>query len=113
PSRSLTQMPVLPPPGASCSSWLRSASCPSCLKVVADPDGEARLAELVGAADALPGRRRRRAGEHNIFPVLVEERPPRPVEVQREPEQERLEADAVRRAAVLQAEPGDLLVRVI
>src|SRR5438045_316304 len=64
-------------------------------EVVADPDREARLAELVAAAG---GR------EQEILPVAAEQRPPRPVEVNREAEREGFEAEAVRGAAVDEAE---------
>src|SRR5581483_5407166 len=75
----------------------------SALEVVADPDIEARLPEVGAAA-------RRGAhvpGEHVVLPRLVEEGAPRPVEVDREPEEERLEAEPVRGAAVFEAEAVD------
>src|ERR1700731_4455457 len=53
-------------------------------EVVADPDRELRLAERRAAT---LGR------EHHVFPCLVEQRAPRPVEVDREPEGECLEPD--------------------
>src|SRR5687768_17958461 len=43
-----------------------------------------------------------------VFPAAVEQRPPRPVEVHREAERERLEAEAVRGVGVDQAEAGDV-----
>src|SRR5262245_59002504 len=55
------------------------------LKIVPDPDGEVRLTERVTAA---------LRGEDDVLPVLVEERSPSPVEVDREPERERLEPDS-------------------
>ena len=73
------------------------------LEVVADPQRELDLAQPVAAAaERRPSRGR--IGEHQIFPVAVEQRPPRPVEMDREAERERLEADAVGRAAVDQPE---------
>src|SRR4051812_26136226 len=71
------------------------------LEVVADPDGEAWLAEFRAAAGC---------SELQIFPLLVEQRAPRPVEVNRGSEREGLEAEAVGGAAVLQAEPADGLL---
>src|SRR5579862_381453 len=53
------------------------------------------------------------AGEHDVLPGAVEERPPGPVEVDREAERERLEAEAVRRAAVLQPESADVARRAV
>ena len=67
------------------------------LEVVADPHLELRRAERAAAA---------LRGEERVFPILVEQRAPREVEVDREPEQEALEPEAIRRAAVAQAEAG-------
>src|SRR5688572_22820444 len=49
------------------------------LKVVADPHREARFAEFAAAAVG---------GEQHVFPLPVEQRAPRPVEVDREAEGE-------------------------
>src|SRR5512134_899045 len=70
------------------------------LEVVTDPDRETRLAEPGAAA---------LVGEDDVLPFAVEERAPRPVEMDREAERERLEAEAVRGAAVDQLEPLDVL----
>jgi len=56
------------------------------LPVVADPHRELRLAEFLAAA---------RQVVFDVFPVPVQESAPRPVEVEREPERHRREADAV------------------
>src|SRR3954468_16158674 len=72
--------------------------CAASLEVVPDPEVELALPELVAAA---AGR------EDQVFPVLVERRLPHVVDVQREAEQEALDADAVRGPAVLQAPAGD------
>src|SRR3954462_15891075 len=75
---------------------VRSTAAPgSASEVVADPTGEARLAELGGAADAPERAVRRDAGaaDHDFFPALVHQRPPRPVEVDGEAERERFEAE--------------------
>src|SRR6476660_5530092 len=73
-------------------------------EIVPDPDAELRLAQPLAASrplgDAL-------VGEHVVLPVLVEERPPGPVEVDRESEREGFEAKAIRRAAVHEPEPVD------
>src|SRR5207237_579991 len=71
-------------------------------EVVSNPNSEARLAEVGAAA-----LRR----EQHVFPVLVEQRAPRPVEVDGEAERERLEADAVRGTPVLQTEAADVARR--
>src|SRR5688500_10058550 len=68
------------------------------LEVVPDPEVELALAELLAAAG---GR------EDQVFPLLVERRAPDVVDVQGEPEQEALQADAVGGAAVLAPEAGD------
>src|SRR5581483_5853686 len=73
------------------------------LEIVTDPDVELRLAEPAAAAVV---------GEHGVLPLLVEQRPPREVEVDRESEDEALEADAIRRASVSQAEAADVHVFV-
>src|SRR5262245_45329668 len=67
-------------------------------EVVAHPDREARFPELRAAAGG---------DEERLLPLLVEQCPPRPVEMQREAEDERLQADAVRRPAVPEPESGD------
>src|SRR6266852_3401165 len=72
------------------------------LEVVADPDREPRLAERGAAAG---GRKQ------HVLPVLVEERPPRPVEVDREPEREGFETHPVGGAAIPQPEAAHGLVR--
>src|SRR3977135_370656 len=77
-----------------------------------DPDCEARLPEVRRAADAGAVGGDACAGKDHALPVLVEQRAPRPVEGDREAERERFEPEAVRRAAVLQAEAGDLLCAV-
>src|SRR5258706_8773067 len=68
------------------------------LKIVSDPQRELRLAE-----SAAPALRR----EQHVLPVLVEERLPRPIEMDREADEEGLEADAVRGARVDQPEAVD------
>src|SRR5580765_3531120 len=78
----------------------------SCLEVVPDPHRESRLAPLVAApvavqAAAVVPR------EQQVLPRGVEKRPPGTVQVDREAERERLEAQPVRRATVLQAEAVD------
>src|SRR5436190_24166065 len=73
-------------------------------EVVADPDREPRLAPVGGAAHAAVARVERPAGEHDVLPPVVEQRPPRPVEVDREAERERFQPEAVGGAAVLEAE---------
>src|SRR5207249_7026793 len=65
-----------------------------------DPDGKAGLTESGAPSDR---------GEHHIFPVTVEQSFPRPVEVDGEPQRERLEDDAVRRSAIDEAESADNL----
>src|SRR5216683_2475317 len=65
------------------------------LEVVADPDREPRLAELGAPAG---GRKQ------HVLPALVEERAPRPVEVDGEPQREGLETHPVGGAAVPQPE---------
>src|SRR5687767_5065813 len=67
------------------------------LEVVADPEREARLTQpfAAGLAFAPPLK-----GKDVILPLPVEQRPPGPVEVNREPQRERLQPDAVRGAAV-------------
>src|SRR4051812_28894218 len=64
-------------------------------EIVANPDREARLAEPLAAAHPF---RRAVLREDDVFPRLVEGRSPRPVEVDREAERERLEAEPVRGA---------------
>src|SRR4051812_11145779 len=72
------------------------------LEIVANPDAELRPPQpLAAAAEAVDGRV---VGIHVVFPALVEQRPPRPVEVDREAEREGLEADAVGGAAVDQTQ---------
>ena len=77
----------------------------SALKIIAYPDAELHPAEP-GAPGVRAGQPIRNGwiGEQHIFPILVEQRAPRPVEVHGEPERERLEAEAVRRRAVDQPE---------
>src|SRR4029079_8069245 len=82
---------------------------PSASEVVADPDCEPRLTPFVGAVDTLETRIDARAREHGIFPVVVQQGSPRPVEVNREPEGKGLEAEAVCRPAILPAEPRHAL----
>src|ERR1700676_4159312 len=65
------------------------------LEVVADPDREPRLAEHGAPAGCR---------KQHVLPVLVEERAPRPVEVDREPEREGLETHSVGGAAIPQPE---------
>src|SRR4051812_585477 len=76
------------------------------LEVVADPHRKLRLPEPVAAAGVAVEQCLVRI--EDVFVVLVEQRPPRPVEVDREAERERLEADAVRGAAVDEAEAADV-----
>ena len=70
----------------------------SYLEVVSNPHCELRLAE--GGAAAV-------GGESQVFPFPVEQRAPRPVEVDREAERKRLEADAVRSARIHQPQSVD------
>jgi uncharacterized protein GlcG (DUF336 family) len=56
------------------------------LEIVSNPDRESRLAEFGAAA---------LGGERDVFGRLVEERAPRPVEVDGKAERKRLESDAV------------------
>src|SRR5436190_19806210 len=90
-------------PGPKTRPTVGSADSALCLKVVADPNTELRLAER-GTAAALR--------EDDVLPLFIPQRPPRPVEVNWEPEHERLEADAVGRPAVLQPEATDRPVLV-
>src|SRR6187402_2246030 len=69
------------------------------LEVVPYPHFELRPPELLAAAD----RRIQR-----VFPLAVERRPPRPVEVDGEAQREGLQAEAVRRVAVAEAEARDV-----
>src|SRR3954464_3774806 len=93
---------------------LSSESAAPFSEVVADPHREARLLEIGRAADALAGRLvQALAAEDDFFEPAVEQCAPRPVEVNREAERKGFEADAVRRAAVLQAEAVDPLQPVI
>src|SRR5581483_12158797 len=81
------------------------------LEVVSDPDRELRRTEpLVPGGIAV---QLRLVGKLRVFPVLVEQRAPRPVEVDGESEREGFQAEAVRGAAVLQAEPADRRLRAI
>src|SRR6185369_16718978 len=61
----------------------RKAACQAAfrypLEIVPNPNRKAGFAEVGGTADALTTRADRRAREHDVFPVLVEQRPPRPV----------------------------------
>src|SRR3954467_982186 len=72
---------------------LPPAPAPSLLEVVSDPHGELRLAEPVAARGRAVLDRVIR--EVVILPLLVEQCPPRPVEVDREPKRERFEPDTV------------------
>src|SRR5882672_10862803 len=68
------------------------------LEVVADPHRELRSAERGAATE---GR------ESQIFPILVEERLPRVVEVDGKTERKCLEPEAVRRTCIDQSQPID------
>src|SRR5262245_46562673 len=74
-------------------------------EVVPDPEAELHAAEVVAAAHAAQGTGIR---EDRVFPGAIEERLPGPVEVHREAEQEALQAEAIGRAAVDEAEAVDL-----
>src|SRR5687767_12081936 len=78
------------------------------LEIVADPDAELHLAEP-GTAGVWTDHAvdRRRVGEQHVLVILVEQRAPRPIEVNRESEGERFEPDAVRGAAVDEPEARD------
>src|SRR5687768_18125754 len=83
----------------SCQRFALKPSSP--LPVVADPHRELRLAEPGAAArHALGGGV---GPEHDVFPLPVQQRLPRPVEVDGEAEREGGEADAVRGARVDEA----------
>src|SRR5688500_7541325 len=85
----------------SCQRFALKPSSP--LPVVADPHRELGLAEPGAAArHALGGGI---GPEHDVFPLLVQQRLPRPVEVDGEAERERGEADAIRRARIDKAQP--------
>src|SRR5215218_4215783 len=98
-------------PGTSHPSTLTRGTrgTPAPLEVIPNPERELDLAQPFAAADEVRpvafdvGA----VGEDEVFPVAVEERPPRPVEVNGEAEHERFEAYAVRGAAVDQAEAVD------
>ena len=80
----------------------RPASAGSRLEIVSDPERQLRLAELLAAAG---GRKQQ------VLPLPVEQRLPRPVDVDGEAQGERLEADAVGRARIHQAQAADGLRR--
>src|SRR5688572_26719778 len=84
--------------GITASSCPSISSCLRALKVVTDPERELRLPERAAAAE------RRKP---QVFPVLVQQRLPGPVEVHREPERECLEADAVGRSRVHEPQSTD------
>src|SRR5579862_2616172 len=85
---------------------------PGRLEVVPNPEAELHLTEeqvargqpVRAGRNAQRGRVRR---EERVFPAPVEERPPREIEVHREPEEEALEPEPVGGAAVDQPEPAD------
>src|SRR5438874_1779306 len=83
------------------------------LEIVPDPDCEARLAPLGRGIHALAVWRHAGAPEHHVFPAPVEQRSPRPVEVNRKAQRKRFEPQPVRRPAVLQPEAGDRLLCVV
>src|SRR6266850_2584115 len=73
---------------------------PTVLEVVSNPDRKPRLA---------PARASAAGGKHDVFPILVEQGTPRPIEVDREPDREGLQPDAVGRARIDEPEPADEL----
>src|SRR5688572_14331069 len=84
-------------------SLVRSPLTGSHLKIIANPERESHLAEPLARA-ANPAVVRGWIRVNDVLVVLVEERPPRPVEVDGEAQRKRLEPDAVGGTAVDQAE---------
>ena len=65
-------------------------------EVIADPHRKAHPPELLAAAGL---------GEHHVFPGFVEESPPRPVEVDGEPDGHCRQAEPIRGAAIDESDP--------
>src|SRR6476659_1505904 len=74
------------------------------LKVVPDPDAELDLPQPLAAGLAVL---RSLIRVQVVFPILVEQRAPGPVEVDRESQRERLQPHAVGSPGILQTEPRD------
>src|SRR5215218_4751385 len=82
------------PPRATASGSPRGEAPRIQLEVVADPQRELHLTEPVARTSGPPVVNRL-VGVGHIFPVLIEQRPPGPVEVDGKTEGKRFEPDAV------------------